>query len=110
MRMAIAVALHPRGKLDVTEDTAEGNVRLIIEPGIAPDRDAPGVLGRDDLPPGGLIERLRDVDAGHFRAEPRQNRLDVQTHVILAPLTRRSAPVRSRGTHAFTAPFSLSAW
>src|SRR5215472_17464146 len=105
MRMAGARALHPRRELDVAEEAAESNVRVVIEPGITPDRDAPGVLGRDDLPPGGLIERLRDIDAGHFGAEPRQNRLDVQTHLTTAPLTRRSVLVRSRGTYTFRAAF-----
>ncbi len=86
-----------RRQLQVAEDTAEGDVALVVEAGVAPHRDAPLVLSGDDLAPGGLVERPGDVDAGNLGAEARQDRLYGKRHQadLLGRLT--GEPWRSDG-------------
>src|SRR5690606_25335543 len=62
-----------RQTLQMAEIAGEGDLALVIQPGIAIDGDAPFVLLGDNLPDRLSVQRLADVHSGNLRSEPGKN-------------------------------------
>ena len=82
--MLVAERPTARGgrQLELAEVAAEGDVRLIGETGVTPDRDTPAVLGIDDRLASGGGQRLRQIEPGDLGAEARQEGANLQIHGV----------------------------
>src|SRR5215472_3991806 len=74
----VRAATRSGRQLELAEVAAEGDVRLVAQTGVTPDRHAPLVLRVDDGAARVLVQRLRQVYPCDFRAKARQEGPNVQ--------------------------------
>src|SRR5215469_851675 len=81
-KLAVSVPVRPATRsgrqLELAEVAAKGDVRLVAQAGVTPDRHAPLVLHIDGSAARVLVQRLRQVDSTDFRAKARQEGPDLQ--------------------------------